>query len=155
MLLIRRGDRLGGIALLRAGFKDLDAAFGSYGLCMFIGELAEALGHIGQIGEALATVDEAIERSDRTEEGWIMAELLRVKGELLRLGGTPEAADSAKGCFLQALQLARTQDALSWELRAATSLARLHAQLGTAPPTRSPAFSRSTVALRRVSALPI
>ena len=60
-----------GIALLRAGFKELDAAFSSYGLCMFLGELAEALGHIGQIAEALATVDEAIERSDRTEEGWI------------------------------------------------------------------------------------
>jgi tetratricopeptide (TPR) repeat protein len=126
MLLIRRGDLLGGIALLRAGFKDLDAAFSSYGLCMFIGELAEALGHIGQIGEALATVDEAIERSDRAEEGWIMPELLRVKGELLRLDESPGALDSAEACFLQALQLAGTQGALAWELRAATSVARLH-----------------------------
>jgi predicted ATPase len=93
---------------------------------MFIGELAEALGHIGQIGEALATVDEAIERSDRAEEGWIMPELLRVKGELLRLDESPGALDSAEACFLQALQLAGTQGALAWELRAATSVARLH-----------------------------
>jgi predicted ATPase len=54
-----------------------------------------------------------------------MAELLRVKGELFLLDGASSAEDSAKGCFLQALQLARTQDALSWELRAALSLARL------------------------------
>jgi len=71
-------------------------------------------------------VEEAIDRAERTTEGWIMAELLRVKGELLRLDGAPGAADSAEGCFLQALQLARTQDTLSWELRAATSLATLH-----------------------------
>jgi predicted ATPase len=51
--------------------------------------------------------------------------LLRVKGELLRLHGAPGAAASTEACFLQALQLARSQEALSWELRAATSLARL------------------------------
>ena len=56
-----------------------------------------------------------------------MPELLRVKGELLRLDGAPGAEDSAAGCFLQALQLAGTQGALAWELRvAATSLAMLH-----------------------------
>ena len=48
------------------------------------------------------------------------------RADSLRLDGTPAAADSAEGCVQQALQLAKTQDALSWELRAATSLATLH-----------------------------
>ena len=54
-----------------------------------------------------------------------MAELLRVKGELLLLQGAPGAAAAAEDHFRQALDWARRQGALSWELRAATSLARL------------------------------
>jgi predicted ATPase len=54
-----------------------------------------------------------------------LAELLRVKGELLPLRGEPGAAATAEGHFRQALDLARQQGALSWELRAATSLTRL------------------------------
>jgi predicted ATPase len=48
-----------------------------------------------------------------------------VKGELLLLQGAPEAAATAEDHFRQALDWARRQGALSWELRAATSLARL------------------------------
>jgi predicted ATPase len=124
VLSIKRGDLLGGIALLRAGFNELDAAFSGYRLCMFLGELAEALGHVGQIAEGFAAVNEAIERSNRTEEGWIFAELLRIKGELLLLQGGQEAGAAAEDHFRQALEWARRQGALSWELRAATSVAR-------------------------------
>src|SRR5713101_4569224 len=92
---------------------------------MFIAELAESLAP-GQTSGGRPTVEEAIDRAERTAEGWIIAELLRVKGELLLLDGAPGATDSAEWCFLQALQLARAQGALAWELRAATSLARLH-----------------------------
>jgi predicted ATPase len=53
-----------------------------------------------------------------------MAELVRVKGELLLSQGVPGAA-AAEDHFRQALDWARQQGALSWELRAATSLARL------------------------------
>ena len=87
--------------------------------------MAEALGRAGQIAEGLAAIEEAIARSERTEERWAMAELLRVKGELLLLQGAPGAAAAAEDHFRQALDWARRQGALSWELRAATSLARL------------------------------
>ena len=70
-------------------------------------------------------IEEAIVRSEPTEERWLIAELLRVKGELLLLRGAPGAAAAAEGHFRQALDWARRQGALSWELRAATSLARL------------------------------
>ena len=64
-------------------------------------------------------------RSERTEERWLIAELLRVKGETLLWRGAPGAAVTAEGHFRQALDWASRQGALSWELRAATSLARL------------------------------
>jgi predicted ATPase len=54
-----------------------------------------------------------------------MAELLRVKGGLVLLEGATDAAAIAEDHFRQALDWARRQGALSWELRAATSLARL------------------------------
>ena len=54
-----------------------------------------------------------------------MAELLRVKGELLLLQGAPNAAAAAEEQFLAALDWARRQELLSWELRGATSLVRL------------------------------
>jgi predicted ATPase/DNA-binding winged helix-turn-helix (wHTH) protein len=126
LLFVKRGDLQGGIPLLRAAFDALYVpTFSGYRVLIFLGELAEALGLAGQVSEGLATVERAIDRAEHTAEGWIMAELLRVKGELVRLDGASLAEDSAKGCFLQALQLARTQGALSWELRAATSMARL------------------------------
>jgi len=128
--LIKRGDLRAGLPELRAAFEECRVVPAGYRVLMFIAELPEALGRAGQISEALATVDEAIDRAERTADGWIMAELLRVKGELLRFDDAPAAAESARGCFLQALQLAGTQEALSWELRAATSLATLYRDQG-------------------------
>jgi predicted ATPase len=79
--------------------------------------------------EGLAELNEAIERSEQTEERWLIADLLRIKGELLLLQGTQGAATAAEAHFRQALDWARRQSALSLELRAATSLARvLHNQ---------------------------
>ncbi len=87
--------------------------------------MAEALGRAGQIADGLTMIQEAILRSERNEEGWCLAELLRIKGELILLQSKPAAAAAAEDHFRQALALARRQGALSWELRAATSLARL------------------------------
>jgi len=87
--------------------------------------MAEALGRAGQNAEGLAAIGEAIAHAERTEERWAMAEMLRVKGELLLLQGAPGAAAVAEDHFRQALDWARRQGALSWELRAATSLGRL------------------------------
>jgi predicted ATPase len=70
-------------------------------------------------------VEAGIDHCERTEERWLFAELLRVKGELLLLQGGSSAAAMAEDHFRQALDWARRQGALSWELRAATSFARL------------------------------
>jgi predicted ATPase len=125
VLLVKRGGLQDGLPQLRAAYEDCRVMPTGYRVLMFITDLAEALGRAGLTSEGLAMMEEAIERAERTAEGWIVAELLRVRGELLRSDAPPGATDSAEVCFLRALQLARTQDALSWELRAATSLARL------------------------------
>jgi predicted ATPase len=88
-------------------------------------EMVEALGRVGASGQGLSSLEEAIARAEETEERWSLAELLRIKGELLLLQGLPGAAAPAEDHFRRALELARLQGALSWELRAATSLAQL------------------------------
>jgi predicted ATPase len=88
--------------------------------------ISAASRHAGQIADVLPGLEEAMVRSEVTEERWLIAELLRVKGEtLLWRGGSEAAAAEAESHFRRALDLARQQGALSWELRAATSLARL------------------------------
>ena len=84
--------------------------------------MAEALGHAGRFADGLATVEEA---SSGARRGWLAPELLRIKGELLLLQGTAGATEAAEDLFRQALDGRAEQGALSWELRAATSLARL------------------------------
>ena len=61
---------------------------------------------------------------DTTEVRHYAAEISRLKGALLLQQAVPDAAQ-AETRFHQALDVARQQQARSWELRAATSLARL------------------------------
>ncbi len=125
VLLIKRGDLWAGLPQLRAAFEECRAVPAGYRVLIFVADLAEAMGRAGQTSEALATVEQDLDRADRTAEGWVIPELLRVKGELLRMEGAPRSVDAAEACLKDALQLAGKQDALSWELRAATSLGRL------------------------------
>jgi predicted ATPase/DNA-binding winged helix-turn-helix (wHTH) protein len=123
-LVIKRGDVDTGLPLLRAGFDELgEARSAVFGLIELL--MPEALGRAGQIAEGLAAIEEAINHSENTEERWMIAEMLRIKGELLLLQGGPTAAAAAEDHFRQALDWAARQGALSWELRAAMSLARL------------------------------
>ena len=87
--------------------------------------LALGLAEAGELTRARGVIDEALEQANRSEELWCMPELLRIKGEILLSDGTPDAAGEAENHFLQALDRARRLGALSWELRAATSLAKL------------------------------
>src|SRR5262249_35016080 len=75
------------------------------------------------------------------------AELLRIKGDLLLQSGAKGAQDEAEVCFRQALHLANTQTALAWELRAATSFARMLCDSGRAADAISvvrPVYNRFT-----------
>ena len=93
----------------------------------FLTLLAEAKGMAKERDEALEHLAEAERLMAETEERWAEAELHRVRGELLRAGHDPAAAER---CFSQAIGIARQQCAKFWELRAATSLARLWREQG-------------------------
>ncbi len=123
MLLVERGDHTG-LAILQAALHRLRESRFTDNLLRGLCVLAQGLGAAGQTVEARRAIDEALELSDRNEERWCLPELLRIKGELLLLDRS-ESPAGAEECFLEALAEARRQEALSWELRAATSLARL------------------------------
>jgi len=78
----------------------------------------------GQIAGGHAAIDAALAQSQRNEERWCLPELLRIKGRLLALEDNPNSRAAAEVYFLESLDWARKQGAWSWELRAATDLAR-------------------------------
>jgi len=86
--------------------------------------LAEAAEHVGQVEEGLRLLTEALAALEASGRGDLLAEAYRVQGELLLRHAVPDTAQ-ADACFQQALVIARRQQAQSWELRAAMSLARL------------------------------
>jgi predicted ATPase len=96
VLAIKHGDLGSGLRLVRSGPDELGEATSSV-LRLIAFLMAEALGCAGQIADGLAAAEEAIEQSEHTEERWLIAELLRVKGELLLLQGAPDAAAAAEG----------------------------------------------------------
>jgi predicted ATPase len=125
ILLIRRGDFARGLARLRSAGGELrQAGFTQY-YAPYLAALAEGLAGSRQIAAGLAAIDEALARAENTEERWCLAELLRIRGELIILEDAPGAAVAAEECFLGGLDWAGRQQALSWELRTATSVARL------------------------------
>jgi predicted ATPase len=83
----------------------------------------------GQPEVGLQVLAEALALVGATEERWWEAELHRLKGELLLQLAIPEGLQ-AEACFQQALDVARSQQAKSLELRAAMSLSRLWQQQG-------------------------
>ena len=86
---------------------------------------AECLEKHGNTDEALTAIEAAVAHSERRGSDAIWEpEVHRLMGDLL-LRRNPSAADRAEVCYRRAIERARSQEAKSWELRAATSLARL------------------------------
>jgi tetratricopeptide (TPR) repeat protein len=147
VLLIKRGDSGAGSRLLRAGLEAVPEAAFHHQTNLLFAELAEGLGGAGHLAEGIAMMERALARAKRIEEGWCFAELLRKNGELLLVRGEPTDVANAEECFSQALEWGRRQDALSWELRSATSLARLYHRQGRTTQARkvlAPVYRRFT-----------
>ena len=124
MLLLRRGLIKEGTACLQVALQELLAVGSTAEYPAFLAVLAQGLLLGGQIKDGQALIDEAITRSESTGERWCAAELLRVKGESLLLSDSPNAT-AAEKVFRQSLDVACQHGSLAWELRTATSLARL------------------------------
>ena len=125
MLLIKRDRNDAGLRLLRTAFAELLETGSSLRQAAFLCSLAEGLAATGRVAGGRAAIAEAFRRSESCEEGWCIPELLRVEGELVLLENAHNAVGTAEDHFRQALDLARRQGALSWELRTATSLAQM------------------------------
>ena len=91
--------------------------------------LAEAAGHAGQVAEGLHLLAEALGAFEESGQGHQLTEVYRLQGEFLLRQPVPHVVQ-AEACFQQALDIARRQQAKSWELRASMSLARLWQQQG-------------------------
>jgi predicted ATPase len=119
----KAGQTAVGIAQLNEGLAAWRTTGAEYLLPYFLTLLAEA---DGCNDRAKGWLTEALVRVERTGERWFEAELHRLKGELVLIGNQA----GAEACFQRALAVARAQSARAWELRAATSLARLWAGQG-------------------------
>jgi hypothetical protein len=124
-LLIKRGEHLKGSSLLSSWLPTLARRGQALHYSGFAGDLAEGLAADGRITDATSTIQATIERSERDGVHWCIPELLRIKGELVMHATTAKFLPTAEMYFLKAIEMAREQDALFWELRIATSLARL------------------------------
>ena len=86
--------------------------------------MARAYADLGRFDDAWRSVDEALTAVEITKERMFEAEINRVAGEIA-LRSQQADAEKAEGYFERALAVARQQQAKSWELRAAMSIARL------------------------------
>ena len=86
--------------------------------------LAKAYADLDQFDEASRYIGEAMTAVETTKERWWEADIYRMAGEIALLSGEPDAV-KAEAHFERALAVARQQQAKSWELRGAMSLARL------------------------------
>jgi predicted ATPase/class 3 adenylate cyclase len=123
------GQAQEGIEQLTQGLSAVRATGAESSWSYFLALLAEAHGTLGEPEAGLTALAEALTRVDTTGERWYEPELYRLKGELLLQQHLDNQAD-AETCFHHAISIAQSQQAKSWELRAATSLARLWQQQG-------------------------
>ena len=117
------------IASMHEGMAIYRATDAALWLPYFLTLLAETYGEAGQPDAGLRFLDEAHTVMDSTQERFYEAEVHRVQGALVLAQAADQHAQ-AETCFQHALAIARRQQARSWELRAAMSLARLWQQQG-------------------------
>ena len=97
---------------------------------LYLSLLARYYRQTGQVEEALSTIDQALQAAARHGQIWWNGELLRLRGDLTLLRDGMRSSDAAALDYRQAIQFAQEREALSLELRAATSLARLWQRQG-------------------------
>jgi class 3 adenylate cyclase/predicted ATPase len=127
--LVLQGQSQEGIVLIERGITARRATGSKLAASSQGARLVEAYGRAGQVQKGLSALVEVLAWIDKTGERWCEAELHRLRGALL-LQQSPDNHTEAEACFHQAIAIAQRQQAKSWELRAATSLARLWQQQG-------------------------
>jgi predicted ATPase len=114
----RLGEMRRGIAIERQqGFVWFSPSFDA--------ALAEAETSAGETDAGLRRLDDALTDLERTEQRWYEAEIHRIRGEIL-LKRDPANTAAAEQSLQVAIAIAQSQQARSFELRAALALAKLY-----------------------------
>jgi class 3 adenylate cyclase/tetratricopeptide (TPR) repeat protein len=127
--LIRKSQFAAGVSALKAALTAWEAGGGRVSGPHYKSIMAEGIARLGNIDGALDVMGESIAQIERPgwEERCYYAEILRMKGSVLSLKGDLQGAER---CYLTSLDWARKQQGKSWELRTATSYARLMREQG-------------------------
>jgi len=145
--LIERGEAIQGIELISQTLEACEQTGWQIGYVEFLGCVAEGLATLERFEEAHVKLERAIEWSNQRRQFWYQPELLRMKGEVLLRQPRGSLAGKAESCFRTAIEMARGQDALLWELRVALSFARLRMAQGRddeAKQVLAPVYERFT-----------
>jgi predicted ATPase len=117
------------VHLITAGITAFRSTGGTLWVPLYSSYLASAYAELGKIDDAWRCIGEAMTAVETTKERWCDAEVNRIGGEIGLKSPEPDAA-KAEAYFERALAVARKQQAKSWELRAAMSMARLWREQG-------------------------
>ncbi len=129
-LLVHRGEIDRGTAMLLDALKAMKAERNWILLKRVACALADGFIANGLPGEALAVIADAIADTPVGEEALELPELLRLQAAALLLMPSHGEPQAAEDCLMRSLECARRQHASAWELRTATSLARLRIDQG-------------------------
>ena len=133
-LLLLTGKAADAVPMITSGL-DGWRSMGSAQHLRFLAYLAQANAELGQFDDAWRCISEALTGIDTTKERWFEADLNRIAGEVMRR--SPESdATKVEAYFERALAIAHQQQAKSWELRAAMSMARLWRSQGKSQQAR-------------------
>ena len=108
--------------MISEGLAAVDALGVILGRYFYLAWLANGQLQLGRIDDGLKTLDRAVSLIRKTGSRWCEAEVHRLRGDLQLARSAKQEAETS---YLRALEIARSQDAKLWEIRAATSLGRL------------------------------
>ena len=124
LLFVLTGKASDAVRVITTGITSLRSTGATLHEPRHLCHLAMAYAELGQLDDAWRCIDDAIEKVERSKEKWYEAEVHRIAGEIALKSLAPDP-EKAEAYFNRALAVARQQQAKSWELRAAMSLARL------------------------------
>jgi adenylate cyclase len=147
------GNSQTGIQKMQLGMAEYEATGAKLRSPYFMGLLADQLGKTGQVEEGLEAITKALKLAELTGEGYTLAEMYRIKGELILKNGdrvpaskrpvrarshakeAPMSLLEAQSCFAESAAVAKRQQTRSWELKAAISLYGLQSPPANPPPS--------------------
>jgi predicted ATPase len=123
-LLALTGKAADSVQMINSGIAALRSTGTTFCMPLYLSCLARAYAELGQFDDAWRSIADAITAVETTKERWCEADIHRTAGEIALKSPEPDAV-KAEAYFERALAIARSQQAKSWELRGAMSMARL------------------------------